>query len=73
MKKKTPHLDNLEKCNCSVKETISNSKLTYISAHNRLTTSQTNAAKIRMNKFATQYVYTFRDTNRTIVPPRNKF
>ena len=73
MKKKTPHLDNLEKCNCSVKESIDDSKLTSISAHNSRTASEVYAARVRMKKYRTQYVYTFRDTDRPIVPPRNKF
>ena len=71
MKKRTPHLDNLEKCNCSIKESIGDSKLTYINSHSRQTSVQIFAAKIRMNKLASRYVSTFRDT--PIIPPRNKF
>lgn len=73
MKKRTPHLDNLEKCHCNNKDTIDKSKLTSVDTHNSETGSQRLARKVRMNKYTTQYVYTFRDTERPIVPPRNKF
>ena len=73
MKKRTPHLDNLEKCKCNNKDTIDDSKKTLIETHNSETGSQILARRVRMNKYTTQYVYTFRDTERPIVPPRNKF
>ena len=73
MKKRTPHLDNLEKCNCNNKDTIDKSKLTSVHTHKSETGSQRLARRVRMKKYRTQYVYTFRDTETPIVPPRNKF
>lgn len=73
MKKLTPHLNNLEKCNCNMKDTIDKSNFTSIYTHNSETSSQILARKVRMNKYRTEYVNTFKDTVRPIVPPRNKF
>lgn len=73
MPSRTPHLANLEKCNCNTKDSIDKSKFKSISTFQGLTASQILANRVRMNKTITQYVYTHRDTSTTIVPPRNKF
>jgi len=73
MKSLTPHLENLEKCKCNNKDTIDDSKFTSITTYDGQTASQILASRVRRKKYTTQYVYTFRDTQRTIVPPRNKF
>lgn len=71
MKRRTPHLDNLEKCKCQNKENIDKTKFTSISSHNGKSNNIILAEKIRINHYSTQYIN--RDTNKFILPPRNKY